>query len=608
MKNIIFKNISIKNFLSFGNDEVRVDFEKGIHVITGVNRDRHDRQNGVGKSGLAESLYFAIFGTTIRELKKELIHNSYTDDVCRVILNFDVDDNGVVYSYKIDRTLNPSSLHFYKNDEDVTRDTIRNTEEDIHSVIAATPSIFENCIIMTLNNTTPFMAKSKVEKRKFIEGIFNLDVFSKMLGIARDDYNQEKRLYEIELSKMEQSSNNLNSLNSQRENILTSRKEKLEKYENRKQSNISEIAKLTQSIKDDNLIDINSIKSKIKKLNDGSDLLESRIEEVQKNKYTLISSNTQFTKNLEKVGTSEDICPMCIRPIASHDRDMIEEERVNIKTQISGNLVEIKNLESSITKCNEKKKSIKDALNICGNKINEYALSKQREVNTKERIGQLNEWLTTLDEDMISLKNEKTDLDSLIDNQTSSLSEIKGKVNIYRSKMNVLDTVKFVVSEEGVKSYIVNRILELFNSRISYYLEKMQANCQCFFNEYFEEQIINEKKKLCSYFNFSGAERKAIDFACLFSFMDMRRFQGDVSYNVSIYDELFDSCLDEQGVGLITDIIEERVNTHNECALIISHRKESIKAVTGNVIFLEKKNGITRKVNHDGSDNESQKS
>ena len=35
---------------------------------------------------------------------------------------------------------------------------------------------------MTVNNTVPFMAKKKVEKRKFIEGIFNLEIFSNMIS------------------------------------------------------------------------------------------------------------------------------------------------------------------------------------------------------------------------------------------------------------------------------------------------------------------------------------------------------------------------------------------------------------------------------------------
>jgi energy-coupling factor transporter ATP-binding protein EcfA2 len=138
----------------------------------------------------------------------------------------------------------------------------------------------------------------------------------------------------------------------------------------------------------------------------------------------------------------------------------------------------------------------------------------------------------------------------------------------------------------------------LFNERIRHYLTKLDANCICNFNEYFEEEIVNSKNKISSYFSFSGAERKAIDFACLFTFMDMRRLQGDVTYNISIYDELFDSCLDERGIDHITKIINERVEKYDECVLVISHRKESINAATGDVIFLEKRDGITTKLNY----------
>ena len=162
--------------------------------------------------------------------------------------------------------------------------------------------------------------------------------------------------------------------------------------------------------------------------------------------------------------------------------------------------------------------------------------------------------------------------------------------------MAKLDIIKFVVSEEGVKSYIVKKILQLFNAKLSYYLKKMDSNCICVFNEYFEEEIIDERGKPCSYFNFSGAERKNIDLACLFTFMDIRRLQGDVAFNLSMYDELFDSSLDERGVELVIDILNERIDNYKECVIVISHRKESTKLATGEVIFLEKQNGVTTRV------------
>ena len=74
--------------------------------------------------------------------------------------------------------------------------------------------------------------------------------------------------------------------------------------------------------------------------------------------------------------------------------------------------------------------------------------------------------------------------------------------------------------------------------------------------------------------------------------------QGGVQYNIAIYDELFDSSFDEKGIELITQILQDRVEELDECSIVISHRKESIKAVTGEVVYLVKENGITKRVDY----------
>jgi ABC-type lipoprotein export system ATPase subunit len=84
--------------------------------------------------------------------------------------------------------------------------------------------------------------------------------------------------------------------------------------------------------------------------------------------------------------------------------------------------------------------------------------------------------------------------------------------------------------------------------------------------------------------------------------MDIRRLQGDVSFNVSMYDELFDSSLDEKGVDHVINILKERLEKYNECMYVISHRKESVNFTTqaeirdGEIIYLQKENGITTRI------------
>ena len=598
MKKINFNKISIKNFLSFGEEPVEIEFKKGLHIITGVNRDKGDRQNGIGKSALIESLYFSIFGTTIRELKKDLIPNTFTSGSCEVILTFDVVSENKTNSYKIVRTLNPSKLYLYKDGVDITRDSIKNTEEYLHNLINATPSIFENCVIMTLNNTIPFMGKSKIDKRKFIEGIFNLDVFGKMLASVREDHSKVKREYEIELTKMEDSERTLTSLEAQKDTIIKNRNNKISVYEKRKIDNNEEKNRLLQEYENQILEDVDQIKDKIKEIKKTKLIIESQINTLSEEKFKIMATISHNQSVLPKIGVSGESCTVCLRPIQDHDKKKIEEEKNIIREAIKKDKELIDELESKIQKHKSNKEKLDLTVDKCNKKINQLSINEQKKKNTKQRISQLNSWLEQLDGDINELKSTSTEVDPLIVEHTSLLESLKDLVSSHRYKMNIMDTVKFIVSEEGVKSYIVKKILLLFNDRIRHYLSRLDANCICNFDEYFEEQIINEKNKICSYFNFSGAERKNIDFACLFTFMDMRRLQGDVTYNIAIYDELFDTCLDQKGITLVSDIINERIDKHDECVLVVSHRKDNIKFATGDVIFLEKKDGVTKKINY----------
>lgn len=598
MKRVEFKKVSIVNFLSVGEDPVTVEFTKGLHIITGSNKDKPARRNAIGKSTIADSIYFSIFGDTLREIKKDLIPNNLTNGKTHVELDFDVITPSGKNEYKIVRNLSPSKVFIYKNGVDKTRDSISNTNKYICDVLSASPAIFQNCVIMTVNNAIPFMAKNKVEKRKFIEDIFGMEVFSQMLSALRSEYNEVKRDHDTEVTKLDEVNMSFDNYKTQKEKLLQKRAHKKELYNTRQANNQKELTLLKEQISALQEINVDEVSESIDrykgKLVECEDKIDKYIEDISSAK----SEVGHVKEKYKKIGTDEDVCPVCLRPIEDHDTTKIAEEKEKLKEAIERMVRDIKEVTVSLDKARDVKKKIQSSITQYNNKLANNKVTLQKKQNTNDRINQLNEWQDELKVDLETINNTETDFDTIIEETQIRLTGLETKVKEYRDGISKLDIVKYVVSEEGVKSYIVNKLLELLNSKLLHYLKRLDSNSFCVFNEYFEEEILNEKNKLCSYFNFSGAERKSIDLACLFTFSDIRRLQGGVQYNIAIYDELFDSSFDEKGIELITQILQDRVEELDECSIVISHRKESIKAVTGEVVYLVKENGITKRVDY----------
>jgi DNA repair exonuclease SbcCD ATPase subunit len=598
MKYINFNKVRIQNFLSVGNVPVEVDFRRGLHIITGINKDKEDRRNGVGKSTVADSIYFAVFGETLRELKKEHIVNNINKKNCEVVLDATIKHFDKTEQISIRRTLEPSKCYITINGEDKTRDSISNTNAFIMRKFNCTPEIFQNCVIMTINNTTPFMAKKKQEKRRFIEDIFNLGIFSEMLNLLKSDVGERKKDFDIESTRYDEAVKTLERYELQQQKANQERIEKRDKYKTRQSNNAKEIEIINNKLASFTAKNSYDLKEKIIKLNDALKKLDTTLQAIRhqkSEKQTLIS---QLEKQIKNVISGKDKCPSCLRIIKDNDKSHIEDEKKKLNNNISEHESFIDDQSSKESQIIVKQTEVRHKIKTLESEIHNIALEEKDIKSLNDRLIQLNEWQGMLEQDIHELETATNSSDDIINEQKEKCEELKLILERFKSELSNLDIVKFVVSEEGVKSYIVTKILQLFNNKLAYYLGKMDANCKCEFNEYFEEKIVDNKGKECSYFNFSGAERKSVDLACLFAFMDIRRLQGDVCFNFSIYDELFDSSLDERGVELVINILKERIEKFNESIMVISHRKESIKAATGDVIFLEKTNGITRRVDY----------
>jgi len=594
MRFITFKTIEARNFLSFGDIPVCVNLRPGVNAITGTNLDKEDSKNGVGKSTICDSLYYSLYGITLREIGKDFISNTITNKRCEVSLTFEVSSNGSIEEYKVLRKLNPTKCQVFKNGEEITRSTLAKTNNLIQELIRTPSTVFQNSIIMSANNALPFMALSKTDKRKFIESVLGLEVFTAMLLKARDDHSIAKRDYDIAYTKLESLERELEFNQSQFANYETLKQERINKQKDKYTKLVADIQLLR-----DKLVDIANLN--IESYDESLTLNNSSLESLNFKKTNAVNKNHKIeaeinseNKQINQLQTTKDNCPTCKRDYSeehiNHVQELIQKHQDTIvsytkaKTQV----------DEAITDLDKQIKDIQAERVIISSEKSAALKQINDNNNILLSINHLESNLRDVNIEIDSIQQEhNNELKGKITTLSASVDENNQKVNTLNNELNVLETVKFVISEEGIKSFIVKKIIKVLNSRLAYYLKKLEANCLCQFNEFFDEEIIDENSQLKSYFNFSGGERKRIDLACLFAFSDIRRLQGDVNFSTVFYDELLDSSLDDKGVSLTLKVLRERFQENNESCYIITHRGTQVTTKAEHTIHATKRNGIT---------------
>lgn len=594
MQIINFNSLVIRNFLSIGERALILNFQKGINVITGYNKDKEDSKNGVGKSAVIDALHFSLFGSTIRNLNKELISNSFTDKKCEVTVSFSIQKNSIVNEYCVTRTLNPSKCILQKNGEDITLSTMQKTNEYLQQLLRTTESVFQNSVIMSVGSTVPFMAQSKIDKRKFIENILNLEVFSKMLSLIREEYNDFKKEYEVTFNKKQTLQIALENYKTQLSHFEVSKQQKIQAAVQKHENNKNNISLLLQQIKEVDKQEYDAIEQKKDKVLEELKRHEFKLKEVDSKKIELNTLIRAQEERICKIKEKNAVCPACKRPFSSTDEHSIDTHIKECTREIEKLQEQKQLITENYSAVSSTVKLIKQGVDMLNDKKEKLKAIEIRNENINTKVKVLQELDTQILSEIDTLKKESNKhLEEIINTSSNEYQDLENTLNVLNVKLKIYECAKFITSEEGVKSFIVKKILTLLNSRISYYLQRLHANCQCTFNEFFEDSIQSEDGSVRSYFNFSGGERKRIDLACLFAFLDIRRLQGDVNYSAIFYDELFDSALDDVGMEDVFSILRERQELYNESSYIITHRSKEFINRADNIIMLEKRNGIT---------------
>ena len=594
MKTVNFQKLSFQNFLSVGEMSLELDFTTGINIITGENLDNVGSRNGIGKTTILNAIFWIIFGETIADLKKSRIQNSRTKGECCGTLTFTVDGQ----EYTIKRILDPSSVVLSKGTDNIPLSTIDKNNEFIKNLIGASQDVFKNSVILTSDNTLPFLALKKIDKRKFIEGVMNLNVFGEMLLKVRKDYNDKKKESDTTTALFSNEQKNLKNLQDQKVLNKKTKEEKIEKLKDQIGDNNQLIENIQKEGADTNRLDL--FKNKLIDTDIKIEILETeeipkKNAEVFNRRFSISDLDSKInakTPELKELQKSTGVCPSCKRPY-SEDNCGTEERIDELKEEIGKIRDERDVIQAEETRFSGELNLIKQTVIELKSDITKIKKEIERLTGLDNQIKIVEAKNGEILRNISTLEGETDNFDILIKKSEESIKELSDRIKEYFKELDILDHAKAIVSEEGVKTVIIKKILTFLNGRFNYYLSTLEAPCSSSFDETFDVTIKDLSGKEMDYWNLSGGERRRVDSAIIFTFQDLLRLQTGISYNLFIADELFDSAVDEKGLGKVLEVLKSQVDKNQLCVDLVSHNPNTTRFDIDNTIFLQKKDGIT---------------
>ena len=567
---IHFKKVRYKNLLSSGNRFTTFELDRSnTTLIVG--------DNGAGKSTLLDALCFGLYGKGFRNLKKDLLINSINQKELVVEIEFSIGKR----AYKVVRGAKPNKFELYSNGKMVNQDaTMKDYQEHLEkNILKMSYRSFTQVAILGSANFTPFMQLRAVERRKLVEDLLDISIFSTMQDMLKKKVSQHNLEVKETSHEIDLLHERISGLNDQVNALQKNREAKIKKYEstvNETQNNINkilgEVDEKTQNVVEKK----RSIKSK--------DSTESRLKQATDLERQLETARKKAIADVKFYEENDD-CPVCKQGLDHDHKEKCIKEREDKAEEITQALNDI---DKTISECHDEIQRI----NVIQSEIDEI----QREIGLLQtEVVSNQKYIKKLQGEIEDLQNEVVGDSDVHDRLTTSetdLDILEKKQETQTERQHYFELATMLLRDQGVRQRIIKQYVPIMNKMINKYLANLEFYVGFELNEAFEETIKSRFRDVFKYDNFSQGEKMRIDLALLFTWRAVARLKNSVNTNILILDEVFDSSLDSQG----TDDFLKLLNTLNEKtnAFIISHKGDQLYDKFEEVIRFEKHKNFSR--------------
>ena len=578
------KNITVKNFLSVGNQTQAVNFDKEhLTLVLGENidlgGDDSGSRNGTGKTTIINALSYALYGQALTNIRKENLINKTNAKHLLVTVEFEV--NG--QAFRIERGRKPNILRLFVNDqeqkakdEDESQGDSRETQKTIEELLGMSHTMFKHLVALN-TYTEPFLSMKAADQREVIEQLLGITLLSEKAEKLKAEIKSTKDSIQAETYKID----GIKTANENVQRSIDSLGIKSSAWENKKNDDLEKLGKAILQLESVDIetelqahVDLKAWTENNKKINDLNKqraTLETAVNQAEK-------TVKKYAKDLESLANKK--CHACEQELHDHKH---EEMTVTAATHLTEAKTYFDKVNSDYNKIVEELGHGDQAprppmtfyeteAEALGHKNNLASL----ENSLQQKFDEINPY----EEQIVELNN--TAIQAIDWSAVNTLTKLKDHQEFL---------LKLLTSKDSfIRKKIIDQNLSYLNKRLSYYITKMGLPHQVIFLNDLNVEITQLGQDL-DFDNLSRGERNRLILSLSWAFRDVweNLYQ---SINLLFIDELIDAGMDSAGVEAGLAILKKMARERNKNIYLISHKDELISRVN-NVLKVIKENGFT---------------
>jgi DNA repair exonuclease SbcCD ATPase subunit len=581
---IKIKNLTVRNFMSVGNQTQAIDFDKGqLTLVLGENLDLggddSGARNGTGKTTIINGLSYAIFGQALTNIKRDNLINKINGKGMLVTVSLEKD--GI--EYHIERGRKPNLLKFSINgheqelkDLDESQGDSRETQKAIEEMFGLSHEMFKH--IIALNTyTEPFLSMKSGEQRAIIEQLLGITQLSEKAESLKESIRITKDAISSENTRIETVKVSNQKIQESIDSLI--RKQKL--WDDTKEKALEDLRKSIDYLSN---IDIDQ------EITNQRSLIEwTKNKKERDNLTALIAKQTtalekeqklfeKFKKELELLADHK--CHSCGQEIHDEKHESMIDSKAK---QVEESLALVSEHQEELT-------ALQEALELVG----EVGVCPSVQYDSLEEALNHKNTLSGLEKDLLIREAESNPYAEQIEElKNTAVQEIDwGHLNeLVRVKEHQEFLYKLLTNKDSfVRKRIIDQNLSFLNQRLTYYLDRIGLPHIVEFQSDLSV-IITQLGQDLDFDNLSRGERNRLILSMSWAFRDVwENLYHPI--NLLFIDELVDSGMDASGVESSIAVLKKMTRERNKNVFLISHRDDLTSRVN-HVLKVIKENGFT---------------